>query len=166
MPSLSQRRRPTRQALLHGPCADGESPWAGRRCDAHPATGTAEREAAIELIVRALAGSPTRHLGRRQGLRRSRTSSCRLSGPAHCSGHVRGTGRPRLRHRWPRDAPSWLCCQPNRSQADRGGVRLDQGVGGLHKTKLRGVSRVSAEFIFAMAAYNLIRLPRLFSTAA
>ena len=39
-------------------------------------------------------------------------------------------------------------------------------IAGLHKTKHRGVGRVAFQFVFAMAAYNLIRMPRLLSTAA
>jgi transposase len=35
----------------------------------------------------------------------------------------------------------------------------------LRKTKHRGVGRVAFQFTFAMAAYNLIRMPRLLSTA-
>ena len=33
-------------------------------------------------------------------------------------------------------------------------------IAGLHKTKHRGVGRVAFQFVFAMAAYNLIRMPR------
>jgi transposase len=38
-------------------------------------------------------------------------------------------------------------------------------VGGLAKTKLRGTKRVAFKFTFTMAAYNLIRLPRLLAGA-
>ena len=34
-------------------------------------------------------------------------------------------------------------------------------VAGLAKTKLRGTKRVAFMFTFTMAAYNLIRMPRL-----
>ena len=37
---------------------------------------------------------------------------------------------------------------------------------GLRKTKHRGVARVGWQFIFTMAAYNLIRLPRLLADPA
>ena len=39
-------------------------------------------------------------------------------------------------------------------------------VAGLAKTKFRGIRRVAHQFTFAMAAYNLIRLPRLLAEAA
>lgn len=34
-----------------------------------------------------------------------------------------------------------------------------------HKTKFRGVNRVRSQFTLALAAYNLIRLPRLLAGA-
>jgi IS4 transposase len=38
-------------------------------------------------------------------------------------------------------------------------------VAGLAKTKLRGTARNAYRFTFTMAAYNLIRLPRLLAAA-
>jgi hypothetical protein len=38
-------------------------------------------------------------------------------------------------------------------------------IGGLAKTKLRGTRRVAHQFTFTMAAYNLIRIPRLLAAA-
>jgi len=38
-------------------------------------------------------------------------------------------------------------------------------IAGLRKTKHRGTARVAFQFTFAMAAYNLIRMPRLLATA-
>ena len=37
-------------------------------------------------------------------------------------------------------------------------------IAGLRKTKHRGTARVAFQFTFAMAAYNLIRMPRLLAT--
>lgn len=39
-------------------------------------------------------------------------------------------------------------------------------VAGLDKPKLRGVGRVGWAFIFAAAAYNHVRLPKLLATSA
>ena len=39
-------------------------------------------------------------------------------------------------------------------------------VGGLHKTKLRGLPKVDWAFTFAAAAYNLVRLPKLLGAPA
>ena len=50
----------------------------------------------------------------------------RFAGIEHCSACGAEHDQPRLRHRWPHHAASWLCCQPDHSQADRGKLRLDQ----------------------------------------
>ena len=34
-------------------------------------------------------------------------------------------------------------------------------VGGLAQVKVRGLDKVRAAFVFAMAAYNIVRLPKL-----
>jgi hypothetical protein len=39
-------------------------------------------------------------------------------------------------------------------------------IAGIAKVKMRGLARVRYHFIFAMAAYNLIRMPRLLAEAA
>jgi hypothetical protein len=38
-------------------------------------------------------------------------------------------------------------------------------VGGLRKTKVRGLPRVDWAFTFVAAAYNLVRAPKLLATA-
>ena len=38
-------------------------------------------------------------------------------------------------------------------------------IAGLDKTRYRGTERVAFQFTFAMAAYNLIRMPRLLGEA-
>ena len=90
-----------------------------------PATGTAEREAAIKMIVRRSPGARRLTLGADKGydttdfvadMRELNIDSAR--GAEH--------DQPRLRHRRPHHAASWLCCQPDHSQADRGKLRLDQ----------------------------------------
>ena len=39
-------------------------------------------------------------------------------------------------------------------------------VGGLRQTKFRGLARVRMAFTFALAAYNLIRMPKLSGASA
>jgi Transposase DDE domain len=39
-------------------------------------------------------------------------------------------------------------------------------VGGLRQTRFRGLARVRMAFTFALAAYNLIRLPKLWGASA
>jgi hypothetical protein len=46
-------------------------------------------------------------------------------------------------------------------QKDRGNLRLEQEIGPTAKTMLRGIERVGAQFILTLAAYNVVRPPRL-----
>src|SRR6185295_17071606 len=123
--ALSQRQQPGCQAQLHGTCFDGEPAWAGRRCDAHTCHRNGGAGSGHQDDRPALAGSPTPDPGRRQRLRHQELRR-RFAGTEHCSACGAEHEQPRLRHRWPHDAASWLCCQPNHSQADRGKLRLDQ----------------------------------------
>jgi hypothetical protein len=40
-----------------------------------------------------------------------------------------------------------------------------KGIGGLAQLKVRGLDKGRTVFIFAMAAYNLVRLPKLLRSA-
>ena len=61
---------------------------------------------------------------------------------------------------------------PGYAVSQRARKRIEEAFGwvktiaGLAKTKLRGTRRVAFRFTFAMAAYNLIRMPRLLAQAA
>jgi hypothetical protein len=46
-------------------------------------------------------------------------------------------------------------------QADRGDIWLIKSTGGLGQLKVRGLEKARTAFILALAAYDLIRLPRL-----
>ena len=61
----------------------------------------------------------------------------------------RGRGEPRL------------CDQPTATQAHRGSFGWSKTVGGLAQVKVRGLDKVRAVFVFGIAAYNLVRLPKL-----
>ena len=129
-----------------------------------PATGTAEREAAIKMIVRHSPGArrltlaPTKVTTQR--LRRrfagiERYSAC---GAEHDQRASAIDGRT-TRH------AGYAVSQIIRKRIEES-FGWTKTIAGLHKTKHRGVGRVAFQFIFAMAAYNLIRMPRLLSTAA
>jgi transposase len=129
------------------------------------ASGTAEREAALELI--------DRHRRRRRitvgadkaydvadfvsALRRRAVS-------AHIAidGHLRKTGKPRATavDRRTTRHPGYAVSQRCRKRIEEvfGWIKASAG---LAKVKLRGCSRVNAAFTLALAAYNLIRLPKL-----
>jgi len=136
------------------------------------ATGTAEREMALTLVDRHRGSSSRRiTLGADkaydvaafvQDLRdRSVTPHVAIDG------HVRKSGKPRrtavdgrtLRHAG--YAISQVCRK--RIEEVFGWIKASAR---LAKVKLRGRGRVDAAFTMALAAYNLVRLPRLLGAAA
>ena len=135
------------------------------------ATGTAEREAAITLIDRARGSSRRITLGADKAYDvadfvaalRSRSISAHVA----IDGHVRKTGRPRrtaVDRRTTRHA-GYAVSQRCRKRIEEvfGWIK---GAAGLAKVKLRGRARVDTAFTLALAAYNLIRLPRLLAAPA
>ena len=89
------------------------------------ATGTAERKAAEEMIVRHSPGAQPHHPRRRQGLRRGfvrRRHARAQRDAAHRPEHQRTA----FRHRRPHHAASRLCGEPAEAKAHRGAVRLGQ----------------------------------------
>jgi transposase len=129
------------------------------------ATGTAEREAAIEL------------LSRRPGRRRITLGAdkaydvrqfitdlrARLVTPhIAIDGHMRKSGKPRAtaidgrttRHR------GYVISQRCRKRVEEV-FGWTKGAAGMLKAKLRGRARVGAVFTLALVAYNLVRLPKL-----
>jgi hypothetical protein len=136
------------------------------------ASGTAERETALALIDRHRCGRRRRiTLGADkaydveafvQDLReRSVTPHVAIDG------HVRKSGKPRktaidnraLRH------AGYAISQRCRKRIEEvfGWIKASAG---LAKVKLRGRARVDGVFTMALAAYNLIRLPKLLGAAA
>jgi len=129
------------------------------------ASGTAERAAALALID----GYRRRHritLGADKAYDvadfvaalRSRSVSPHIA----IDGHVRVTGKPRktaVDRRVTRHA-GYETSQRCRKRIEEvfGWIKASAG---LAKVKLRGRARVNAAFTLALAAYNLIRLPRL-----
>jgi transposase len=135
------------------------------------ATGTAEREAALALIER-VRGSPRRiTLGADKAYDvadfvaalRARSVSPHIA----IDGHVRVTGKPRktsVDRRITRHA-GYAISQRCRKRIEEvfGWVKSSAR---LAKVKLRGRCRVNAAFTLALAAYNLIRLPKLLAVPA
>ena len=135
------------------------------------ATGTAEREAALELLDRRPERRRRITLGAdkaydvRQFVAdlRARTVTPHIA----IDGHVRKTGKPRataIDQRTTRHA-GYGVSQRCRKRIEEvfGWVKSSAG---LAKVKLRGRIRVDAAFTLALAAYNLIRLPKLLGAAA
>ena len=57
----------------------------------------------------------------------------------------------------------YAICQRLRKRIKEG-FGWTKTVGGLAQVKVRGLDKVRAAFIFAMAAYNIVRLPKLMAT--
>jgi len=136
------------------------------------ASGTAERDEALVLI------------DRRRGRRRRRITlgadkaydveafvqalkNRSVTPHIAVDGHLSKTGKPRktaIDNRTLRHA-GYAISQRCRKRIEEvfGWIKASAGLG---KIKLRGCARVDAAFIMALAAYNLIRLPKLLGAAA
>jgi len=130
------------------------------------ATGTAEREAALDLVGRHRAGSRRITLGadKAYDVRQFVTDLRARAVTPHIAidGHVRKSGTPRataIDRRTTRHA-GYVASQRCRKRIEEvfGWIKSSAG---LAKVKLRGRDRVDATFTLALAAYNLIRLPKL-----
>jgi IS5 family transposase len=136
------------------------------------ATGTAEREMALALVDRHRRGRRRRiTLGADKGYDvadfvhalKARTVTPHIA----IDGHLSKTGKPRktaIDGRTTRHAGYGISgrCR-KRIEEVFGWVKSSAG---LAKVKVRGRTRVDAVFTLALAAYNLIRLPKLMAAAA
>lgn len=134
------------------------------------ATGFAEREAALAM------------LDRRRGRRRITLGADkaydvrqfiydlrarRITPHVAIDGHVRKSGRPRATA-----VDARITRHPGYAVSQRCRKRIEEvfgwlkGSAGLAKIKLRGRAKVDAAFTLGLAAYNLIRLPKLLAAAA
>jgi len=132
------------------------------------ATGAAERETALALLAR------------RRGKRgRNRVTlgadkaydvadfiatlkKRKVTPHIAINGHVSKTGTPRKTAIDKRTArhPGYAISQRCRKRIEEI-FGWSKTIGGLAQVKVRGLAKVRAAFIFALAAYNLIRLPKL-----
>jgi hypothetical protein len=122
------------------------------------ALGHAERLAAIALIE-PRADRPA-HAGGRQGLRyeRFRHGMPRAHGHPTCRAEHRG---PALGDRSPHHPAPRIRGLPAHPQAHREAFGWAKTVAGLRKMRHRGLFKVGWQFTLAMAAYNLVQLPKL-----
>ncbi len=134
------------------------------------ASGTAERDAALDLIDRHCPGRRRRTLGADKAYDvtafvddlRSRKVTPHMA----VQDHLTKTGKRRkskIDSRTTRH-PGYAVSQRIRKRIEEifGWVKIP---GGQAKTKFRGRRRVEASFTLGLAAYNLIRLPRLLAEA-
>jgi transposase len=134
------------------------------------ATGTAEREAALAMLDRrprrrriTLGADKAYDVTGFIGDLRAR----RVTPHVAIDGHLSKTGKPRKTAVGARTTrhPGYAISQRCRKRIEEVFGWL-KGSAGLAKIKLRGRARVDAVFTLALAAYNLIRLPKLLGAAA
>jgi len=134
------------------------------------ASGTAEREAALELLDAhrpgrrriTLAGDKAYDVFAFVGDLRRR----RVTPHITIDGHLSKNGKPRktaIDGRTTRHA-GYAISQTCRKRIEEAFGWIKAGAG-LGKTKFRGVERVRAQFTLALVAYNLVRLPKLLAEA-
>lgn len=133
------------------------------------ATGMGEREAGLSLVKR-------RGRGRRITLGADKAYDVagfvaalrveRVTPHVAIDGHVRVSGKPRktaidgrtTRH------PGYAVSQRRRKRIEEI-FGWTKAVAGLAQVKVRGLAKVKAAFTFAVAAYNLLRIPKLLAPA-
>lgn len=135
------------------------------------ANGTAEREAAIHMLSKQSPGSPRRiTLGADKGY-----DAASFVGDLRqmaVTPHIARNDAPTKTGKRRRSAVDARTTRhPGYAVSLRVRKRIEEAFGwaktvaGLGRTKLRGTRRVAFKFTFTMAAYNLIRMPRLLAAA-
>ena len=132
------------------------------QADATMATSRAEREAGLVMIERHDPGSTRRlTLGADKGYdTRAFVAECRrMCVTPHVAAKVKHSA---LDARTTRHA-TYAASQRKRKLIEEA-FGWAKTIAGMAKVKVRGLARVRFKFTFAMAAYNLIRMPRLLAT--
>ena len=129
------------------------------------ATGTAERDAALPLVAERSPGGKTVTLGADKGYDTAGfVADCRAH---NVTPHVAQNNKNRAsaidarttRH------PGYAQSQKKRKLIEEA-FGWAKTIGGLARPMRRGIERMAYAFTFSMAAYDLVRLPRLLATAA
>ena len=134
------------------------------------ATGTGERDAALELVDRyrkgrriTLGADKAYDVAEFVAALRQRSVTPHIA----INGHVTKTGKVRRSAVDPRIIrhPGYAISQCCRKRIEEifGWTKT---IGGLAQMKMRGLAKVAAVFTFGLAAYNLIRLPKLLEAPA
>jgi len=134
------------------------------------ARGTAERQAALAMLDRRTGGGRITLGGDkaydvRDFIRALRERS--VTPHIAIDGHLSTTGKPRVTaiDRRTTRHPGYAISQCFRKRIEEV-FGWTKGSAGLAKVKLRGRARVDAAFTLALAAYNLVRLPKLLAAPA
>jgi hypothetical protein len=129
------------------------------------ATGTAERNAAEEMIVRRSPGVRRLTLGGDKGYDAASfvTDMRALNVTPHIAQNTSGR-RSAIDARTTRHS-GYAASQQKRKRIEEP-FGWGKTIGGLARPMLRGVQKLAFKFILTMAGYNLIRLPKLLGAAA
>jgi transposase len=129
------------------------------------ATGTAERKAAEEMIVRHSPGAQRITLGADKGYDAAAfVADLRaLNVTPHIAQNISGR-RSAIDARTTRH-PGYATSQRKRKRVEEP-FGWGKTIGGLARPMLRGVKKLGFKFTLTMASYNLIRLPKLVEVAA
>ena len=132
------------------------------------ATGTAEREAAARLSERlpegATLGADKNYDAEAfvEGLKARRIEPhVAINGTVSKNGKVRKTAVPNE----VAESLGYAISQRLRKRIEES-FGWSKTVGGLAQVKVRGLDKVRAVFVFGIAAYNLVRLPKLLAPTA
>lgn len=130
------------------------------------ADGHAERDAALLMLQQHARPSRSRTLGADKlfDTRDFVDATRQLGYTPHVSQNVKRTGGSAIDRRTTRH-PGYAVSQACRPRIERVFGWL-KPLAGLRKVKLRGLDKVDSLFVFACAAFNLRRLPRLIAMAA
>ena len=163
--ALQEGRWPASQALLYRPYPNGESQRPGGGWRHHPGWGTTERVAALAMVERRKrSGRVTLGADKAYDVRQFVEDLRKRAVTAHIAidGHLTKTSKMRttaIDQRTTRH-PGYEISQRCRKRIKEV-FGWAKGSAGLAKVKLRGQAKVDAVFTLALAAYNLIRLPKL-----
>ena len=125
------------------------------------ATGTAERKAAEEMIVRHSPGARRITLGADKGYDAAAfvADMRALNVTPHISGRRSAVDARTTRH------AGYAVSQRKRKRIEEP-FGWGKTIGGLARPMLRGVKKLGFKFTLTMAGYNLIRLPKLIAAQA
>src|SRR5882724_3635745 len=129
------------------------------------ATGTAEREAAEEMIVRHSPGASRITLGADKGYDAAAfvADMRELNVTPHIAQNISGR-RSAIDARTTRHG-GYVVSQQKRKRIEES-FGWGKTIGGLARPMLRGAKKLGFKFTLTMAGYNLIRLPKLIEAAA
>jgi IS5 family transposase len=154
--------------VLHRSRADGEPQRPPVDAEPTRAAGSAARLAALAMAENLPAGHKTLGADKSYDTRDFVMELRELGITPHVAQNAYDTGTARRRSA----IDGRATCRDGYAVSQKNRKRIEEifgwlkTIGGLRQTKFRGLDRVRMAFTFALAAYNLIRLPKLVAKTA